>query len=178
MILSEGNPIVEGLPINGTVLGACHEGAATKGLCLTGMDSSSPESYTTFYHNTTESADPAMDPYGILGYDFKINLDEIHPSTLSLSKSDTSNVAIPIIQIGDRTSTYVSFSDCGTLYIHNSYDDTVIPGQGDDAKVENWQICQTYFAYRFWTLAWVIGLKDPKPQNPTCVPVRVVRLFV
>lgn len=37
-------------------------------------------------------------------------------------------------------------------------------------------ICDTYYGYRYTTLAWVLG--NAPPQNPTCCAVDVVRQFI
>jgi hypothetical protein len=167
--------------LNGTVLGACHSGAASEVVCLTDTPITDEPSYgTIFYYNfssTTENNYTDLDTRGGLGYTLEAGVGPI-PSRWSLAVDYTSNVAFATIGPGDITYGTFSFDSCGYLYIQKSFDDTVIPPVNIDPvkKLENWYICSMSWAYRYETLAWKIGVTG-EPQNPSCSKVRVKRVF-
>jgi len=156
--------------INGTALGACHEGAAIEGLCLGG---SSP-----FQLNYTASATitPSIGVTGLLTYwlqggNFYLS------SPMELSYNPTSNVAVPLFTPGED-ETEVAFGDDNLLGIPNfGVDDTIAPANTYDPKTYyRWYVCDTYVGYAYTTLAWVMG--DTVPENPTCQKVDVLRVYI
>ncbi|KAF2121238.1 hypothetical protein BDV96DRAFT_640633 [Lophiotrema nucula] len=173
--------------LNGSLLYACHEGAATESLCPGGKPSDEEplQLYAMFHFNTsTSSANPNDTKWdnigGILGYDLPYNHDQIQPSAMFLYIQPTSNVALPIITPAESSSTSVFFEECGSMYIKQYYDDTTIPPYANtsEAHIKNWYICDTYYGYHYRTLAWVVGLDSHStPQNPTCEKVDVKRVY-
>ncbi|KAF2183833.1 hypothetical protein K469DRAFT_689594 [Zopfia rhizophila CBS 207.26] len=118
--------------ISGTVLGACHEGAATEGLCLFGLITN-PSSYSTaFYLNTTigdGDNTPATFPSGkpgILGWAL-VSSSFVVPSAMHLVFRPTSNVAIAIISPGNSTFNYVALDEYGYMVIGSGLDETTFP---------------------------------------------------
>lgn len=156
--------------INGTSLGACHEGAAIEGLCLGGA---SP--FRLNYSSTFE-VDPNIGVEGILAFELQggnFNLS----SPMSLSYYPTSNVAVPLFTPGYDSTTVSFLGD--ELYIPRlGYDDTQIPvnAPAESENFNRWYVCQTYAGYLYTTLAWVVG--PGTPQNPSCQKVDVVRVFI
>lgn len=160
-------------------LGACHEGAAIEGLCLTGEKQSDPaHSYTTFYHATSPDQ-PAVDNAGILYWNLTVNLNQTVPSAMRFSTDVTSNLAIPILMPGNSTYTTVYFTDGGCMYIPRAIDDTVSPPTyiSPPQKLENWYICLTRYGYLYTTLTWKIGVTGT-PQNPSCQKAQIQRVFI
>ncbi|KAF2471237.1 uncharacterized protein BDR25DRAFT_223139 [Lindgomyces ingoldianus] len=166
--------------INGTVFGACHEGAAIEGFCRAGTIDDAPERYTTFYHNTSDTTNSSTDNPGVLSYDFYYseNPTMMVPSAMTLSSLPTSDTAIPIIYPDNTTTTYVSFDECGSMYIGSYTDDRTSPPSHEFLKVYNWYLCTTYYAYTYTTLAWAMGGVGATPQNPTCQKIDVKRVFI
>ncbi|KAF2788400.1 hypothetical protein K505DRAFT_200301, partial [Melanomma pulvis-pyrius CBS 109.77] len=165
--------------LNGTVLGACHEGAAIEGLCSTSiLVTDDPVPATTFHYNVSSSANNDTDTQGSLHYTL-VTANFNVTSTMGFSFDPSSNLAIPIISPGGNSATFVSFDSCGALYISDGIDDTTDPPGRDypGKKLENWYICTTYWSYTYTTLAWKVGTPDVPPQNPTCQKVRVKRVF-
>ncbi len=162
--------------VDGAILASCHEGAAIEGLCLGGglpADSSS-----TYYLNytTQQTPDPVLGYTGLLtwvlhGGNFELS------SPLSLQFNPTSNVAAPLFTPSDNGQ-QVGFDQDGYLYIPGSVDDTVSPPKYTGlTPLYQWNVCYTNFGYFYKTLVWVVG-KGAKAQNPTCVDVKVKRVFI
>jgi hypothetical protein len=163
-----------------TALGACHQGAAIEGLCLTGSRRNETSSYNTFYHNVSATDTPnAIDVPGVLGYTLIAGGDLIVPSAMEFSTSPTSNVAVPIFYPGWDRYSMVEFDERGEMYIEAYQDDTVSPPTyyPTPLKVKNWYICVTRWGYTYSTLVWKIGLTC-EPQNPSCQKVVVERVWL
>lgn len=167
--------------INGTLLGACHEGAAIQGLCITSATPVAPQSnYTSFYHNIS-AANPTYnvsDSPGPIIYKWTAGGNLAVQSSLRLIFSPGSNVAVPIFSPGTTDTGYFSFDACNNLYIQRNLDDTVIPPRylETPAKDQNWYICLTRYAYLYETLAWRAG--GGSPQNPSCQKVTIKRVTI
>ncbi|KAF2727525.1 hypothetical protein EJ04DRAFT_451164 [Polyplosphaeria fusca] len=164
--------------LNGTVLSACHEGAAIEGFCR-GPSISDPLAYGVhFYFNTSASnTNPkAADVPGVLSYDAVFGDNMTVPSAMSLVPDFTSNVAVPIIYPNPDQYNEVYFDKNDEMYVLSFRDDTVDPPVSKETKFKQWFVCQTYYSYTYTTLAWVIG-KNAKPQNPTCQKVQVQRIW-
>ncbi|KAF1844587.1 uncharacterized protein K460DRAFT_429333 [Cucurbitaria berberidis CBS 394.84] len=169
---------------DGHALGACHQGAAVEGLCLTGDTIDDPAvSYTTFYHNVSSSENAtvnANDTLGVLNYILTIGGGINVPSAMKFSQSPGSNIADPIFSPGWDDFTPIAFDEeCGSAYIPIYQDDTVSPPSyyNPTLKLKNWYICLTRFSYLYTTLVYKFGVTG-EPQNPTCVAVEVVRVWV
>jgi hypothetical protein len=99
------------------------------------------------------------------------------PQTLDLVPSWSSNVAVPIFYPGDSGGILVKFDSRNKLAITGWADDTISPiNIGSQRDYYRWFACNTYYGYRYFTLAWVLGNKPP--QNPSCQKVDVVRVFL
>ncbi|KAF3000831.1 hypothetical protein E8E13_006841 [Curvularia kusanoi] len=168
--------------INGTALGACHQGAAIEGLCLTGETAQNPpSSYTTFYHNVSSYANQpagATNTDGPLSWILRAGGNLTVPSAMYLSLSSASNVANPTFSPGTEKYDVIAFNKDGSAYISVGLDDTVSPPTyfSPNLKVNNWYICLTRWSYQYYTLSWKVGLTG-EPQNPSCQKVDVVRIF-
>lgn len=169
--------------INGTALGACHQGAATEGLCVTNETTTSPPTpYTSFYYATSQpsSSSGATDETGgIIYYNLTISGGTEVPSALRLVQDVNTNVALPIFLPGNTTYTAIYIENgSGELYIPRYLDDTVSPPAYLDAtqKVKSWFVCLTTYGYTYETLAWKVGVQG-EPQNPSCEEVTVARVF-
>jgi hypothetical protein len=165
--------------LNGTVLIACHAGAATKALCTTNITVYDQPSWavhqTTFYHNTSSSANTTVNQPGKLCYDQLVNGNESVPSTMSLPYSTASNISVPIITPGSQgVPDMVLFDKFGRMGIRQIMNVTTYPPTQKKETYRNWHVCVTYWAYRYETLAWVDG---KKANNPTCQKVEVKRVF-
>ena len=104
--------------INGSALGACHEGAAIEGLCL-GFASPFTLNYTASTNPT-----PTIGTYGYLTYELRggnFNLS----SPMSLIYNPTSNVAIPLFEPSNSGTEVAFLGD--RLNIPGWIDDTVYP---------------------------------------------------
>ncbi|KAF2112516.1 hypothetical protein BDV96DRAFT_648773 [Lophiotrema nucula] len=166
--------------LNGTLLSACHEGAAIEGFCRGPKLSDTPTYGATFYFNTSYETNETVvyDNYGSLDYDLLISGNQTVPSAMQLVYDPTSNVAVPILYpSGGETYSSVYFDKSEELYIQSWKDDTVDPAVSKEEKVKQWYVCTTYYSYTYVTLAWVVG-KNATPQNPTCQKVTVKRVWV
>lgn len=88
------------------------------------------------------------------------------------------NIAHPLFE-PSYTGTFVAFGESNNEMALFSYvDDTVQPPKAGEFKaIKQWYACTTYYTgYTYHTLDWVVG--KAKPQNPSCVPVEVKRVFV
>lgn len=165
-----------------TALGACHEGAAIEGLCLTGETlNDTASSYTTFYHNLSAYAnDPsgAPDVSGVLSWNLRVAGNQTVPSALRFSFDPTSNVVIPVFFPDDQEYQLVDFDSSNSLYIPRGLDDCQSPPTYIDPpqKLKNWYICLTRYGYLYYTLSWKIGATG-MPQNPSCQEVEVFRIW-
>lgn len=166
-----------------TALGACHQGAAIEGLCITSETLRDPPSlYTTFYHNVTSwdnNTAGAVGVDGVLGWTLRAAGGLVVPSAMALSLSPTSNIANPTFGPGTDKYTLIAFEKDGCAYIEASSDDTVSPPSyfNPSRKVKNWYVCLTRWSYLYYTLSWKVGLSG-QPQNPSCQKVDVVRVFI
>ncbi|KAF1961111.1 hypothetical protein CC80DRAFT_488457 [Byssothecium circinans] len=169
--------------LNGTAIGACHQGAATEGACITNERITDPvQSYTTFYHATSSSSsnNSTYDAPGLLYWNLTSNI--VAPSSMRFIQRWTSNLATPIFLPGNASTTTVHFAkDCEEMYLPRGLDDTVSPPSwltpSVSEKVQSWYVCLTKFSYLYTTLEWKVGVTG-EPQNPTCQKVSVYRVFV
>ena len=165
------------------LLGACHQGAAIEGLCLTGENIEDPaSSYTTFYHNVSSSENAAAnanDTLGVLNYILTAVGGLTVPSAMDFYQHPGSNLADLIFSPGWDDYRPVSFETCGSMYIPIYQDDTVSPPAYYEPtrKLKNWYICLTRFSYLYNALVFKIGVTG-EPQNPTCELVEVLRVWV
>ncbi|KAF2267914.1 hypothetical protein CC78DRAFT_32124 [Lojkania enalia] len=165
--------------LNGITLSACHEGAAIEGFCRGPKLSDISSGYgSTFYFNSSSgNTNPkAANVAGLLSYDLVIGGNMTVPSAMAMVTELTSNVAVPILYPA-QSGTPVYFDDSDSLYILSIRDDTVDPAVQKNEKIKQWYMCTTYYAYKYTTLAWVVG-RNAKPQNPTCEKVKVKRVWV
>lgn len=97
---------------------------------------------------------------------------------MSLYQPPGSNVADMVFRPGYETYTTLSFDDTEGLYIPVYQDDTVSPPTyyNPTLKLKNWYICLTRYAYQYQTLVWKIGVTG-EPQNPSCYPVEIERVW-
>jgi hypothetical protein len=156
--------------LNGQYLGACHEGAAIEGLCVTAP---STENYVTFTYNTsTQETSPTS---GLLTWSLVYSGGLNVSSAMRFSYNPGSNVALPVFFPGNSEYTQVSWVN-DRLSIPNYQDDTKpLPNYSTD-PLFRWQVCLTYYGYLYQTLAWTLG--NHSPQNPTCQKVDIVRKFI
>jgi len=188
--------------LHGSLLGACHNGAAHEGLCIVDNSFNYSSNYVSFQFNTTRNvctdtnstgtfpvdcndtpANATVGQTGILTWWLEYGGTE-SPSlrvsqAVGLAYTPTSNVAQVEVGFAD-SSLYVAFDNEGLLNIQNYVDDTLEPGDvvlGYSRAYYRWYICKTYFAgYRYTALTWVLG--SSPPQNPTCEKVEVKRVAV
>ena len=169
--------------INDTV-SACHVGAALESLCLSNSNSTSkpnPTPYSTFNFNTSiytqPSTDPAIGTQGILTWTLPTNSGDI-PSSVSLNYDPTTNSVLPILYPGSNIPQILGFDSSDELVIQGYIEFTSDgPKAGTPKPYKRWYACKTYYTgYQYEALVW--GLGAAKPENPTCVPVSVKRVFV
>jgi len=164
-------------------VGACHQGAAIEGLCLTNLTvRDQATSYTTFYHNVSSQENKfanANDALGTLIYVLRAGLGLQVPSAMFFHEVPDSNMADLIFKPGYSANRPVAFDSCGSLYIPGTQNNTVSPPEyyEPELKVKNWYICLTRFSYLYESLVWKIGVTG-EPQNPTCQSVGVQRVWV
>jgi len=160
--------------LNGSLLGACHEGAAIEGLCLGGAPSDSYAQYNFNYTAQDPPSTSVLGTIGILVWELRggnFNLS----SPLSLPVDPTTNVAVPLFWPGEENEVSIGF-DKDEMFIPQYIDDTVSPPVYDPKPLYRWYVCTTNAGYVYQTLAWVVG--EGKPQNPSCQKVEVKRVFV
>jgi hypothetical protein len=169
--------------LNGTILAACHEGAAIDALCTTSLTTADPPVLRTTFHfkpssNVTRYSD--INISGQIAYEMSLGGNQTIESTLRLTYSPWTNVALPIFMPGPSGDYGFYFDECDKLYIARGYDDTVPPEnsqpQRPDIKDYNWYVCLTWYGYLYETLAWTVGVAEP--QNPTCQKVDVQRVYI
>ncbi|KAK4546948.1 hypothetical protein LTR36_001680 [Oleoguttula mirabilis] len=184
---------------NGTVLGACHEGAGIEGLCTGGLLNAT-SGYSTFQFNTSSDEfvqNANLGEWGYLTYELRggnfngelassLNLQpEMPPSSpyvvsepMGISYNLASNVALPLFTPSEETATPVAFDADNRMNIQSYLDDTATPPADQNVTAYyRWYVCESnYSGYTYETLNWVMG-KYP-PENPSCCKVDVVRQFV
>jgi len=167
--------------LNDTSLYPCHEGAAIEGLCLTGKINGNWTNASQYHLNTTTQeglvfnetlGEPGYLAWTLVGGNFIVD------SALQLSARPASNVGLPLFFPGNSSAQLVAFDSDNRLNIQDYIDDRNVSsyGYGQAQAYYRWNVCYTYYGYRYQTLAWVYG--DQPAQNPTCVPVDVQRVFV
>ena len=162
---------------NGTTLGACHEGAALEGLCISAPYASSlPSSVSTFTQNYSAAAAPLpmVGTVGYLTYELQganFNLS----SPMEFSYNPASNVAVPLFT-PSAGGQEIAFNE-DQLGVVTFSDDTITPpAEVPTFYFDRWYICETNAGYDYITLAWVLG--DTTPENPSCVKAFINRVFV
>jgi hypothetical protein len=170
--------------INGTTLGACHEGAAIEGLCLDGVFDPSvpPLPYTTYnfnYSTQFTTPDPVLGYSGLLTFTLLVRTSygiQNFSFPMGLQLVPTSDVAAAMF--GFAAEQIVSFDKSDLLTIVSNLDDTVSPPTHKTQPLYRWFICWTnQIGYYNQQLNWVVGVHT-HPQNPTCQRVDVKRVFV
>lgn len=163
----------QNVTLNGKYLGACHEGAAIEGLCVT---TPSTANYVQFNYNTSVYQQPSVS--GLLIWNLiGVNGGTLNvSSTMRFSYNSGSNVALPIFLPGNSDYTQVSFDNDGKLGIGSFQDDTKPLPNYTPGYLYRWNVCTTYYGYLYSTLAWTVGIHSP--QNPTCQKVDIYRKFV
>ncbi|KAE9366799.1 hypothetical protein N431DRAFT_548528 [Stipitochalara longipes BDJ] len=164
--------------LDGTFLGACHEGAAYEGLCPGPANATAEYNQYALNFTASDTPDPVLGITGQLtwvlqGGNFNLS------SPLSIVADLISNVAIPIFVPGygpGAPTTTIGFDKDNKLFVPQSYDDTVVPRKLDPKPIQRWYVCTTQYGYLYTTLAWVVGPHDP--ENPSCQKVDVKRVFV
>ncbi|KAF2688733.1 hypothetical protein K458DRAFT_428247 [Lentithecium fluviatile CBS 122367] len=143
--------------LDGTELNACHQGAATEGVCV---DTERIYSGSTFFHNTSIYHSKPSNPDASL--------------TPGILYSMASNMANPLFSPGNSSYDAVYFDEGEAMYLPRYYDDTRTPPVYLTAvvRVENWCVCLTKINYLRETVVWKIRVRGV-PQNPTCQKVRV-----
>ncbi|KAH8596607.1 hypothetical protein B0O99DRAFT_685607 [Bisporella sp. PMI_857] len=195
--------ISDNATINGSLLGACHNGAAHEGLCLVDSSYDHAANYVSFQFNTTRNIctetnetgtfpiscnDPPINATigqtGLLTWWLQFGGDS-EPARVSqvfsLSSYPSTNVQQAQIDFGVYgVGTYVAFDENSLLNIQSYVDDTLEPAYpvpGYQIVLYRWFICKTYYTgYRYTALTWVAGPNPP--QNPTCQSVNIKRVFV
>lgn len=171
--------------INDTV-SACHTGAALESLCVSHSNSTSkpdPTPYSTFNFNTsiysqapTNHTDLGLP--GILTWFLPVSNIGPVPSSVYFNYDPATDSAVPILQPGSDRPQILAFNDQDELIVQGYVQWTANPPTyGETYGLKRWYACQTYFSgYQYENLVW--GLGAGKPENPTCVPVGVKRVFV
>lgn len=170
----------ENKTINGQYLAACHTGAAIESICLAGIPSPSKPGEIkapTFNFNTSENYLPTVEgnsPPGLLTYELRgSNFNLSQP--MNLIPFQASNVALLLFR-PESTGLEVNFDCEDRMNVEFGLDDTVIPIETSAKAYYRWYSCSTWYGgYRYVTLNWVFGNKEP--QNPTCVKVNVKRVW-
>jgi hypothetical protein len=171
--------------INGTLLTACHEGAAVKGLCLgpKASDLVPTVTYSTYNFNYpgTSKVDPKIGQVGLLTYVIRA-ANMIVPSLMNISplqKPANSNLAVPLFTPDMTDALQVVFDKNDKLAVPGNIDDKTASAIGAKSPQLycRWYACTISMStYVYQQLAWTIN--DQSPSNPTCVKVDVVRVFV
>lgn len=170
----------ENKTINGQYLAACHTGAAIESLCLAGIPSPSKPgeiNAPTFNFNTSESYLPTVEgnsPPGLITYQLRgSNFNISQPMNMQVWRA--TNVALLLFQPG-TTGLEVNFDCEDRMNVEFGVDDSVDPIETSPKAYYRWYSCSTWYSgYRYVTLTWVLGNKEP--QNPTCVKVNVKRVW-
>ena len=87
-----------------------------------------------------------------------------------LNYDPTSNVAGVLLSPGfTQVNINVAFTPDNHLVIP-SFNST------EPVAVEHWYVCTTDYGYEYQTITWVLG--TGQPDNPTCCPAQIVRVFL
>jgi hypothetical protein len=172
------------LTITSHALGACHQGAALEGLCLTDDTTAIPaRPYTTFYHNVSSDAlANASNNKGILNWPLSLNNGTnviIASSAMGFYYQLGTNLVDMGFTSGISGYQTVSFEENnGSMYIEVFIDDTgKAPVLRDPPiKASNWYLCPMGLGSSLQSLHWKIGLAG-EPQNPNCSKVEVQRIW-
>lgn len=166
-------------------MGACHQGAAIEGLCLSKarFDDDLGLSYT-FYHNASSSQNStanAIDAPGTMIWILHTSEWAV-PSAMNFTPTSGTNQLNMIFTPGIESNSYVSFDKAGRMYRHKALDGNwtaprMRRSSATDTRYENWYICLTHYNYEMNSLVWVDG-DAPVPPDSTCRPVGVQRLWV
>lgn len=162
--------------LNESYVFGCHEGPGYSGLCITKIDEGISPLLARF--NFSESSEPEPVTPGVMVYEYVIGDGTMLSQPMGLVYNVGSNVAVPIFGFsGSGGDPVVAFAEDGTLQLLSPVDDTKSPVELGGYKVISgrWHVCETYVAYRYITLAWTLG--PGEPQNPSCKPVEVKRVF-
>ncbi|KAF2025316.1 hypothetical protein EK21DRAFT_116952 [Setomelanomma holmii] len=176
--------------LDGTALGACHQGILRKWLCFSNRrlainDRSDEAMYGfTFYHNVSSAVPDnpnAVDRPGVLGWNIQPGRPN-HTETYHLSMnietgavSDskrTPNIGVLIFDNDwgyERQYTLVNFDQCGQMYRADT--------ENPPMNVKNWYVCDVQYNYQYEPLAWKVGLTS-ELNNPTCQKVEVERIWL
>lgn len=166
-------------------LGACHEGAAIEGLCLSEsrFDDIGPSRYP-FYHIVSNSQNPAANAFDIPGTMIWIlqTTEWAVPSAMHFFSQSDTNQQNMIFTPSVESTSYVSFDKAGRMYRQkDSNGDWIAPDTRNSSESstrhESWYICLTHYNYAITSLVWVDG-DAPIPQDSTCQSVGVQRLWV
>jgi len=162
--------VSEDAELNGQHLASCHEGAAIESLCLYNV-TKSPVYYYNYSDTPSFKSTSGYLTYLLQGANFAV----FEP--LGFTYNIASNVAVPMFSPAEGGE-LIAFDESDLLYIPAGVDDTQNPINPSDARqnLYRWYICTTYEGYTYQTLSWVLG--KFQPQNPTCCPVNVRRIFV
>ncbi|KAL2060738.1 hypothetical protein VTL71DRAFT_9379 [Oculimacula yallundae] len=162
--------------LNGKALYACHEGAGIEGLCI--GSSGSPSTSDTFTFNTTEQGSPNTELPGQTGLvTWLLHGGNFNASSsLQLTPSPTSNVAVPLFFPGDQGFANYGFDKKNKLFVAGYLDNTVSPPVYKSQAYYRWYVCLTNAGYTYTTLAWTVG--SAAPENPSCQKVDVKRVFI
>jgi hypothetical protein len=160
--------------LNGSALIACHEGAAIESLCVGAAVAGATPSVYYFNYSSSETPQAPIGIVGSLVWDLtSVNLS----SPMQLAYNAASNVAVPLLTPSEDFQE-IAFDSANLLAIPNYIDDR-LTGSSTPYHPElyyRWYVCTTNVGYTYETLAWTLG--DAPPQNPTCVKVDVVRVFI
>ncbi|KAL7775230.1 hypothetical protein CFE70_006148 [Pyrenophora teres f. teres 0-1] len=164
-----------------TTLSACHVGAALESLCLSNGNfgsSPTPLRAAEFQFNTSiysQTAEPPILATGILTWWLRTDVDTKYSSSASFSYDPTTDLALPIIFPGEENAILLSWDAQNKLTIQSYI--RGVNGNGSYKNFYRWYACETYYgSYNYKNLAW--GLGADVPENQSCVPVNVTRVFV
>lgn len=161
--------------LNNTLLSACHEGAATEGLCIVPKSSEPPNPASTQYRLNYTAATTPSPVTGTVGY-ITFDLPGVFQEPLLFSYSPSTNVAVPLF-VPEQSGTPFGILDDGTVVVPGYIDDSVSPIEYGTVKAyDRWVVCNTYVGYQYQTLAWVMGKGEA--QNPSCQVVGLRRVYV
>ncbi|KAF2818498.1 hypothetical protein CC86DRAFT_413824 [Ophiobolus disseminans] len=155
--------------IDGTVLGACHQGAMERSLCQTKLRLQDPaEPGTFFYHKVKSPYQPnANNIHGSVVFTLEGgNFQQDLLMKFQSPRDKNADLSISIFG-GGQSFTAVNFDNDGKMHRWEN-----------GVQLYNWYICQIGYNYPGYPLSWKNGPGTELPQNPTCKKVEVVRVFV
>ncbi|OAK96235.1 hypothetical protein IQ06DRAFT_297003 [Phaeosphaeriaceae sp. SRC1lsM3a] len=162
---------------------ACHTGAAIESLCLSNSNTTSkpdPTPYDTFNFNSSIYSQPiAGTNFGTPGIlTWVVPASPPIPSSVQFFYDPSTNSALPLLFPGDQSPQTLYFDDQDQLTVVSYVDWSANPPQSaNPVGLQRWYACKTYYlGYQYENLVW--GLGEATPENPTCVPVKVKRVFV